>query len=165
METDKTLQEVTSEFFKPNDFVRVINIDNEPFEWNYCADEEIFQDQIYRRVLKRKIDTYRLEPGESQVLEGGCARIMVESLFKKVAPKRESLKHRALGVNAIQRQYLSEIVVGIENPFAKPVNDVTAEPHEINQQDVEAVEQEFAQLQEEVKASKKAQDGQPASKK
>jgi hypothetical protein len=123
METDKTLQEVIAGYFKPNDFVRVINIDTEPFEWNYCADEEIFQDQIYRRVIKRKIDTYRLEPGESQVLEGACATIMVAALFKKVAPKKEKLGHKALGINAIQRQYLDEIIVGTENPFAKPVSD------------------------------------------
>lgn len=124
METDKSLTDIIAEYFKPNDFVRVINIDNEAFEWNYCADEEIFQDQIYRRVLKRKIDTYRIEPGESQVLEGGCARIMVEGLLKKVAPKRENqLKHKAIGINAIQKKYLDQIIIGTENPFAKPVTD------------------------------------------
>lgn len=77
--------------FKSTDFVRVINTDDEPFSWQWMPStkEHItinadFTDDVYREMP----EIYTLQPGESQVLIGENAFLMIEGLFKVLATKR-----------------------------------------------------------------------------
>lgn len=85
-------QERLRERFKPHDFVRVINIDDEPFVWQYMPDanEEEAQssDGMHRIITRGRPEVWYIEPGETEVLQGANANIMIEALYKKVSAKR-----------------------------------------------------------------------------
>jgi hypothetical protein len=118
MQDDMPFRERLGKLFKPTEFARVINIDTEPFSWDYCSEEEVIQDRDSRSVVSRKIDKYELQPGESQVLEGGCAYVAIEKMFRKVLP-RETGKYAGILDPVAQQTYIDRIFLGKENPFIK----------------------------------------------
>lgn len=85
-------QERLRDRFKPHDFVRVINIDDEAFIWQYMPDanEEAAQssDGMHRIITRGRPEVWLIEPGETEVLQGANANIMIEALYKKIAAKR-----------------------------------------------------------------------------
>jgi hypothetical protein len=135
--------------FKPTEFVRVINIDDEPYNWQYMptsGEEETFTDNGAVRVITgRKAFTadfsgqypgneeiWMINPGDSEVLLGENAYIMVEGLYKKLITKRkiqetpdqEPTKARNFNWNdgRMQEEMIDKIVLGVENPqFNEPV--------------------------------------------
>ncbi len=78
--------------FKPSDFVRVINIDDEDFVWQYmsAADEDISMsdDGMQRIITRQPAQVWMIAPGDTDVLQGDNAYIMIEALYKKVIAKK-----------------------------------------------------------------------------
>ena len=78
--------------YKTHEFVRVVNIDDEPFIWQYMPEsgEETAQssDGMHRIITRSRPEAWFIEPGETEVLQGANADVMIESLYKKVSAKR-----------------------------------------------------------------------------
>ena len=91
----KRLGERLRELWEPQDYVRIMNIDDETFYWQVLAP----QDETYdidrgptKVTYRRSPRQYSIKPGESIPLEGWNAYICVESLYKKVLAKNTGLK-------------------------------------------------------------------------
>lgn len=87
----KTFQQRMMERFAPQDFVTVVNIDNEALVWQYlpahAEDFEYTPDpmKITRRALP---ELWELAPGASEALVGANAYLMLDNLYKKVVAKK-----------------------------------------------------------------------------
>lgn len=116
-----SFRERLSKRFKPNQFVRVMNIDTEPFEWQEvpASSEYVHQpDRVTYDVYRKPPTKTVLEPGQQKILEGGSAYLMVEGLFKKMVQKGSSGKRGSLAaMNSPQsaEQFISDIVIGVED--------------------------------------------------
>ena len=128
--------------YKPTDNVRVINIDNEPYEWEYFpidGEEETFTDNGTKRVVSGRRSfvagfsqtvpgneqTWEIGPGDSEVLLGANADLFIEGLYKRlVAKKRVSetkvteTQARAFNWNdgLLQEQMIDKIYLGVVKP-------------------------------------------------
>jgi hypothetical protein len=72
--------------FQSHEYVRVKNIDNEPFRWQYLPshNEEIeFTPDPMKITHRDDVETYILNPGKSEVIIGENAYVMIEALYKK----------------------------------------------------------------------------------
>lgn len=121
----KSFRERLDDRFKATDFVRVINIDDEVFEWSYmpASHETITLVPPIRRMAREAPLTYRLEPGESKIVEGASAAIMAEALFKKICIKNGRM--RDMVQPHIQNEYIGKIVLGKEDLLGM-ANQLTA---------------------------------------
>lgn len=148
VQENKLFRERLLSRFQPHQFVRVINIDDEPFIWQYMpstAEEESFTDNgAVRVVTGRKSFTsdfsgqypgneqqWLLNPGDSEVLIGESAFIMIEGLYKRLVaknkinatPDQEATKARNFNWNdgKMQEDMIDKIFLGVENPrFNEP---------------------------------------------
>lgn len=129
--------------FKPTQFVRVMNIDDEPFTWQWMPDDgeetTMSTDGMMRSVVGRKAfvdgysaqvpgneQTWELGSGETETILGANAYIMIEGLFKrlvakkaiKATPNQEATKARNFNWNdgLLQEQMIDKIFLGIETP-------------------------------------------------
>lgn len=88
----KLFRERLMDRFRPSDFVRVINPDNEPFTWSYLPstkeDLQMSNDGIHRYAVRDDAEWYELAPGESEVIVGENAYVMIEALYKKMVAKK-----------------------------------------------------------------------------
>ena len=111
--------------FKANDFVRVINIDTDKFEWSFLPDDSEYMvaDRTSRSVYRKEPDHYELEAAESMVIEGSNAYVMIEALYKKVIQK---VKVQQMNQPPVQNEYIDKILVGVEDPFANSRQKVKA---------------------------------------
>lgn len=113
-----TFRERLVKRFKPNNFVRVINIDDEPFEWQEqpISNEFVHQpDKVTYDVYRRNPERHVLMPGEVRILDGGNAYLMVEGLFKKLILKKTHGKGTGMGSPQTQSEYIDKIVLGTED--------------------------------------------------
>lgn len=148
VEENKPFRERLRDRYAPTDYVRVINIDNEAFEWQYFpidGEETNFTDNGTVRVIsgrqsfssnfRQRIpgneQVWELGPGESEVLLGANADLFIEGLYKKLVAKQRIKelpnmeKHQARSFNwndgLLQEQMINEIFLGIERPrFDEP---------------------------------------------
>lgn len=78
--------------FAGHEWVRVINIDTEPYTWQYmpsqAEDYDFSADGHMKDTHRGPVEAYRLDPGESEVLIGENAYLMIEGLYKRVVSKR-----------------------------------------------------------------------------
>lgn len=139
--------------YAPTDYVRVINIDNEPFEWQYFpidGEDVSFTDNGAVRVVtgrqkftanyEQKIpgneEQWELDAGESEVLLGACADLMIEGLYKRMVAKKrindmpdiEKTQARSFNWNdgLLQEQMIDKIYLGVERPtFGEPATSGT----------------------------------------
>lgn len=78
--------------YKPHQFIRVQNIDDEPFIWQYMPEsgEESAQssDGMHRIITRTRPEAWIIDPGETEVIQGANADIMIEALYKKISAKR-----------------------------------------------------------------------------
>ena len=77
--------------FAAHEFVQVMNIDDEPMEWQYLPEyaEQISSTDEGTKITKRDDpELWRIEPGETDVLNGACAYLMIENLYKKLVIKK-----------------------------------------------------------------------------
>lgn len=131
----KTFQERLMERFKPHEFVKVINVDDEPFMWQYMpAEKEEYEytpDGMHRHTRREDPEVWILEPGESETIVGANAYIMISDLYKKVKAKKviatvEVVPGKARSFNfkdgTEQDYWISKILVGKEIPTFTPEN-------------------------------------------
>ena len=124
--------------YKTHEFIRVINIDDEPFVWQYMPEsgEEEAQsnDGMHRIITRTRPETWMVEPGETEVLQGANANVMIEGLYKKVSSKRiisktpNQASTSARNFNwtdpIAQEEAINRIFVGIERPnFGAKTNE------------------------------------------
>jgi len=140
---NKLFQERLRDRYSPTQWVRVINIDNEDFEWQWFpsdAEEISFStDGLMRQVEGRqrftpnfdgkipgKEQLWSLGAGESEVLIGENADLMIQGLYKKLVvkkrvsekPNMESTQARSFNWNdgLLAEQMIDKIFLGIESP-------------------------------------------------
>lgn len=116
----KSFRERLMEKFQPHEFVRVINIDTEPFRFQVMptTKETVQQiDSATQRIWRNPADIFEIPAGESAIIEGWKAYLMIENLYKKMIQKRpEGIK--LLTNVALQEKYTNDIFLGVEDPFA-----------------------------------------------
>lgn len=130
-------------YYKPSDYVRVINIDDSPVFWSYFpidGEETYFTDDGVMRVtegrqhfdenrdelLPGNDQAWALEPGESEVLLGANADLFIGTLYKTlVAKKTIKQKPRIKEGQArkynwtdgrLQSEIIEKIFLGVEQP-------------------------------------------------
>ena len=130
VENNMSMRERMSKRFKPHDTVQVMNIDDETLEWQWLAedDETYTMDEDIKIVERQKPGLWRLGAGEKDVLEGACAYLMIECLFKKMAVKKVGLVEHPLDERDIknfafddpeaQETFVDRVFVGRLSPHA-----------------------------------------------
>lgn len=124
-----TFRERLMERFLSHEYVRVINVDNEPVRWQYMpahSESETITSDPMKVVTRGDVEVYLLNPGESEVLLGENAYIMIEVLYKQIVTKRtissspDMQPGQARNFNftdAIkQEEYINKIFLGKESP-------------------------------------------------
>jgi len=134
--------------FQPTDYVRVINIDDEPFEWQWfpsTGEQVYFTDngavrvvegrqrfgQNYEQKLPGNEQVWVINPGHSEILIGENADLFIEGLYKRLVAKKriednpniEKTQARSFNWNdgLLQEQMIDKIFLGIERPvFDEP---------------------------------------------
>jgi hypothetical protein len=139
----KLFQERLMERFRPEEYVKVINVDDEPFRWQYLpAHAEEYQftpDGMHRHTRRDEPEVWQLEPGESETIVGASAYVMIEALYKKLVSKKAVLTQdvkpgmaRAFNYadGTQQEAWINKILVGKEVPIFTSLNDtkVSDEP-------------------------------------
>lgn len=115
--------------FAAHDWVRVINPDDEPFVWQYLpshAEEFEFTPDPMKITRRGEVEAYQLEPGESEVIIGENAYVMIEGLYKRMAGKAAVRKTPTVEPgyarsynwdDSIQQEdFIEQIYLGKENP-------------------------------------------------
>lgn len=89
------IREKLADLFTATEFVRVQNVDDEPFIWQYMPDaKEHIEFDTSSSTVPQKItyrdapEVYMLQPGEAKPVIGGCAYMMIEGLVKKMMSKK-----------------------------------------------------------------------------
>lgn len=139
-----TFRERLMKRFAAHDWVRVINIDNEPFRWQYLpahAEEFEFTPDPMKITRRGDVEVYQLNPGESEVLIGENAYLMIEGLYKKLVSKKVIKKNPDMQPGFArnfnwtdgksQEELIERIYLGKENPqFNRPevANESAAKP-------------------------------------
>jgi len=125
-----TIYDRMAKRFSPDDFVRVMNIDNETFYWQSLvpSDEHIeiegSQFMLHKRTTREKPKLWSIPAGGTMVLEGWNAAIMIDKLFKKVLaknkignrPEGQKITNFSWANGQLQDEYIDKIFVGIEKP-------------------------------------------------
>lgn len=85
-------QERCHKLFKPQEFVNIKNIDDEPLYWQYMsADNEtetFSEDGMQRMVNRGTPEMWMIAPGEVEPLVGASAYLALDTLYKKMAAKK-----------------------------------------------------------------------------
>lgn len=129
--------------YAPSDYVRVINIDNEAFEWQYfpSAGEDVtFTDngtvrvvsgrqsftKNYEQSIPGNEQIWSIDAGDEEVLVGENADLFIEGLYKRLVAKKrvderpniEEGKVRKFNWNdgLMQEQMIDKIFLGRETP-------------------------------------------------
>ena len=135
----ETIWDKMAKRFNPEDFVRVLNIDDETFYWQ-ALDPRDETSQIegnqfmqHKHITRGKPKLWSIPAGSTMVLEGWNGYIMIEKLFKKVLAKKKignrpeghKITNFAWNNPSLQEEYIDKIFVGIEKPeFAKDLPKV-----------------------------------------
>jgi hypothetical protein len=139
----KSVRERLYEKFKPSQFVRVKNIDDEAYEWQFMPAEAEIENQedggathaIYGRqgfnsnytsIIPGNEQIWSIEAGASEVLLGENAYLFIDGLYKRIVAKRAIAKKPDIAPSQarnfnwtdgnMQEQIINEIFLGIENP-------------------------------------------------
>lgn len=140
-----SFRERLMERFQPHEYVRVINIDNAPITWQYLpshSEHVTFTADPMKITHREDVEVYMLNPGESEVLLGENAYLMIENLYKQMAakkaiekaPKISEGQSRNFNFSDAQKQeeYIDRILLGKESPsFGGPKEeseDTVSEP-------------------------------------
>jgi hypothetical protein len=138
--------------YKPEDYVRVINIDNEPFEWQWfptTGESTYFTDngavrvtegrqgftKNYESKLPGNEQQWVIDAGDSEVIIGENADLMIEGLYKRLVAKDKVKKMNVTETQArsfnwndglMQEEMIDKIFLGIETPnFNEPIRSET----------------------------------------
>ncbi len=128
--------------FAAHEWVRVINLDDETFFWQYMpahAESFEFTPDPMKITSRDDPEAWMLGSGESEVIIGENAYVMIEALYKKLVTKGYLLKYgdnkpgqagRNFNFSDAKQQedLINRIYLGKENPkFNKPAAAVVAE--------------------------------------
>lgn len=115
--------------FQAHEWVRVINIDSEPFIWQYLpqhAEKFEFTPDPMKITYRDPVEVYKLGPGESEVIIGENAYVMIEALYKKLVTKKVIFKNPDMGPGQArsfnwtdgesQEKLINRIYLGKESP-------------------------------------------------
>ena len=149
---NRSLRDRLRDRYQPQDWVRVINIDNEPFEWQYfpsSGEDESFTDngtvrvttgrQGFTKNYEQKVpgneQLWIIEPGESEVIIGESADLFIDGLYKRLVAKDKvrtvkitETQARSFNWNdgLMQEEMIDKIFLGIEKPnFNEPERSQT----------------------------------------
>lgn len=124
-----TFRERLMKRFAAHEWVRVINIDSEPFTWQYMPEHEEnfeFTPDPMKITYRGQPEMYQLQPGEDEVIIGENAFVMIDALYKKVISKRAIAKNpdmapgQARAFNwtdgVAQDELIDRIYLGKESP-------------------------------------------------
>ena len=151
---NKSFRDRLRERYQPSEWVRVINIDNETFSWQWfpsTGEETEFTDNgavrvvtgrakftgNYEQKLPGNEQLWSMDAGESEVLIGENADLFIEGLYKRLVAKKRVADRpdipetQARSFNwtdgLLQEQMIDKIFLGVEQPnFAQP--EVKSEP-------------------------------------
>lgn len=130
-----TLHEKLLKLFNPTDFVRVINIDTQPYIWQYmpASKENITFDMDsstvpMKNTYREPPEVYELQPGQSAIIVGASAYLMIEGLIKRMISEETIARQSnmqpgqarkfAYGDDIKQQELIKEIYLGKEMPGA-----------------------------------------------
>lgn len=130
----KLFLERLSDRFKPHEYVKVINVDDEAFIWQYMPaekeEEQFTPDGMHRHIYREDPEVWMLDPGESETIIGACAYLMIEGLYKKLMSKKvmsvpnpnPAIARKFNFADPAQAEYwIDHILVGKEVPSFAPV--------------------------------------------
>lgn len=130
----KSFQERLMDKFKAHEYVKVINVDDELFMWQYMpAEKEEYEytpDGMHRHTRREDPEVWMLDPGESETIVGANAYLMIEALYKKLITKKavmtmEVKPGQARSFNfadgTAQDHWIGRIFLGKEVPTFTPV--------------------------------------------
>ena len=137
--------------YAPTDYVRVINIDDESYQWQYfpsTGEETYFTDngtvrvtegrqrftKNYEQAIGGNEQIWEMEPGTEEVMVGENADLFIEGLYKRLVAKRRIHDTPNLGENQVrkfnwndgllQEQMIDKIFMGVETPnFSKAFDE------------------------------------------
>lgn len=131
-----SLQDRLLERFKPHEYVKVINVDDEPYMWQYMPSEleeyDYTSDGMHRHTRRSDPEVWQLEPGESETIIGANALLMIDGLYKKMKSKNviattDVKPGQARAFNYAdgnsQEQWIDRILIGKEVPSFISLND------------------------------------------
>lgn len=136
----KLFQERLMERFKPHEYVKVMNVDDEPFYWQYMpAEKEEYEytaDGMHRHTRREEPEVWMLNPGESETIIGANAYVMMDALYKKLVAKKaiatvEVKPGMARSFNysdaTAQEAWIEKILLGKEVPTFTSVTESEAD--------------------------------------
>lgn len=125
----KLFQERLMDRFKAHEYVKVINPDDEEFIWQYMPAEneeyEYTSDGMHRHTRRSDPEIWTLQPGETDVLVGANAYVMIDGLYKKLVSKKavatvkvEPGRARSFNYSdgEMQEKLINKILIGKEVP-------------------------------------------------
>lgn len=124
----KTFREKLMDLFEAHEYVRVINPDSEPIRWQYMpatAESAQFTADPMKITTRGDVEVYMLNPGDSEVLLGENAYIMIEALYKQIVSSKvmagsEAQPGVARSFNFSdpikQDEWINKILIGKETP-------------------------------------------------
>lgn len=126
---NKTFREKLMDTFAAHEWVRVINVDDETYIWQYLPahnEEFEFTPDPMKITRRGEVEAYALEPGESEVIIGENAYVMIEGLYKKLAAKATIKRSPNVAPgfarsyswddSVQQDEFMSRIYLGKEDP-------------------------------------------------
>lgn len=129
IENNLSMRERLHKRFRPHDTVQVKNIDDENLEWQWLSEDDesyVIDDSNIKIVTREMPGLWRLKSGETDILEGACAYIMAETLFKKMCVKKTGVNEHPLDEREIrnfafddpqaQERFIERVFVGKMSP-------------------------------------------------
>jgi len=148
VQESKAFRDRLRDRYDATDYVRVINIDDEKFDWQYfpsAGEDTYFTDngtvrvtegrqsfvKAYSEVMPGNEQLWSIEAGDSEVLIGDNADLFIEGLYKKLVAKQRIHDQPNVSETQVrkfnwtdgllQEQMIDKIFVGIERPnFDEP---------------------------------------------
>lgn len=85
-------QEKLMRLFKPQEFVTIKNIDDEPVYWQYLPEssetESFSEDGIQRQIYREKPEMWGIAAGEVEVIVGASAYRALDAMYKNYTAKK-----------------------------------------------------------------------------
>lgn len=100
-----TIRERLMSRFAAHEHVQVMNIDDEPIEWQFLpdyAETSSVTDEGIKITYREEPELWRIEAGETDILSGSCAFIMIENLYKKLVIKKVGIVEKPQSAKEIR---------------------------------------------------------------
>lgn len=143
LNTRLTFRERLMDRFQSHEWVRVINPDNEDYFWQYLpSHSETFNytPDPMKETYREPVEAWVLKPGQSEVILGENAYVMIDGLYKKMvakgylkkngpSPKDVPGRNFNWSDGKAQEDLIDKIYLGKENPEFRSKSD--AKRHEV----------------------------------